>query len=209
MVWMAGDPWEPVQRWVVFGLEPRTVSPQAWYWPELDRPSPRDAGHYDRVARRFVASPHQLFDLLTWTLYRETGCYARPFWIVQGRLGGHKVAYTTLEERYLRSRGLPDTPPNLGALDYAEPDERTFEAIGTQDRLRSAARGLNSLDKATQAKVARALNAQLLREVDDHVEAAYREVGPRNFDGVRRVDAEPAALGIGYERWRDRFIEEH
>jgi len=209
MVWMAGDPWGPVQRWVVFGFEPRTVNPTGWYWPELDRPSPRDAGHYDRVARRFRASPHQVFDLLTWTLYQQTGCYARPFWIVQGSQGGHKVAYTSLEERYCRAHGLPDSPPNLGALPYAEPDQRTWDGIGAQDRLRSAARGLNSLDPQVQARVARQLNVQLLREVDAHVEAAYREVAPRNFDGVRRVDTEPVALGLGYERWRDRFIEEN
>ena len=207
MVWVPGDPWAPVQRWMVYDMEPRAINPGGWYWDELDGPNPRTRGYYDQVLQRFVRSSDQALDLLTWQLYRATGCMGRPFWVLQGTTGGHRRTYTQAEERLLRLRELPTDPPLPGALPYCEPDRRTWDTIATYSRLSAATDGIRSLDPAKQKEAIRAANKVLLRELSDHVEAAVKDTRIRSWDGARRVDDEPAHLGAGYEQMEHRFIE--
>lgn len=206
MVWVAGDPWAPVQRWVIYDMEPRGINPDGWYWEELAGPDPRTRGYFDVVLGRFVASEEQAIDHLTWRLYRETGCYARPFWVCQGTTGGHRWDYNALEERMAQQAELPTTPPRLGSLAYAEPDQRTWNSLRFYDRLSGAGAGMNSLDPAERAEKLKQFNAALLKEVMSHVEDSVKDTKITNFDGVKRVYDEPAHLGAGFEQMEERFL---
>lgn len=206
LVWMPGDPWAPVQRWVIFDMEPRAINPEAWYWDELAGPDPRARGYYDAASKRFVASEDQLIDALTWRLYRETGCYARPFWVCQGSTGGHRWDYTQLEERMARQMEAPTAPPKPGSLPYAEPDQRTWASLRFYDRLNGAAGGVTSLDPKEKAEALKRFNAALLKEVMSHVEDQVKDAKIRDFTGCKTVYDEPAHLGAGFEAMEHRFL---
>lgn len=206
LVWMAGDPWAPVQRWVIYDMEPRGVNPEGWYWEELAGPDPRARGYYDQALKRFVASEDQAMDALTWRLYRETGCYGRPFWLVQGTTGGHRWDYTQLEARLARQMELPTEPPKPGSLCYAEPDQRTWDSLRFYDRLNGAANGITALDPTQRAETLKRFNAALLKEVMSHVEDQVKDSRIRDFDGCKTVYDEPAHLGAGFEAMEQRFV---
>lgn len=207
MVWVPGDPWKPVQRWMVWEMEPRAINPTAWYWEELEGPDPRTRGYYDKVLQRFVPSPDQLIDRLTWSLYRETGCMGRPFWVLQGATGGHRHNYDQDEQYLLRQRELPTEPPKPGALPFCLPDQRTWDSIAFYDRQGQVVDKIRSLKPAERKEAIRQANKALLRELESHVEAAVRDTGGDDLMvGVRRSDEEPDTLGAAYEQMQDRFI---
>ena len=206
LVWVAGDPWAPVQRWVIYDMEPRAINPDGWYWEELAGPDPRTRGYFDVVLGRFVPSADQAIDHLTWRLYRETGCYAHPFWVCQGTTGGHRTDYNALEERMAQQAELPTAPPRLGSLCYAEPDQRTWASLRFYDRLHGAAGGLNALDAKGKAEKIQQFNAALLKEVMSHVEDQVKDTKIRNFDGCKTVYEEPEHLGSGFEAMEERFL---
>lgn len=185
MVWEPGDPWAPVQRWMVYEFEPRCVNPTATYWDLVDGVDPRDLNHYDAVDKRYkrrTGMKGSWLARLSYRLYRQTGDLPRPFWVVQGTKGGHLRYYGPLHQRVATDAGLPPVPPAPGSLCYAEPDARTWAAIGQQDRLRSAAEGLNSLDPTARRDALERLNRALLRELDNHVEDVVKETNPRLDD---------------------------
>src|SRR5687768_14939867 len=87
--WEPGDPWNPVNRWVIWQLLPiERTNPE--YLKELNGPHPRSTGLYDEIAERWVGGTCKLIDLGTYELFRETGRYGRRWWVVQGSKGGHR-----------------------------------------------------------------------------------------------------------------------
>lgn len=149
VAWYAGDPWEPVERWIVYEMTPfaTVAASQAhqrqfgfddeWFLA-LTGPNPRTLGHYDAALGAYVSDGlPAVIDRRQWVLFRELGAFARPVWICQGASGGHKRAFTGLELRYLRAEGYPwDAAPAPGELDYAEFDGRTLDQLARLDRLR-------------------------------------------------------------------------
>lgn len=144
LVWEPGDPWAPVQRWMLYEMLPRTFL-DPWVVEELSGPDPRTRGYFDKVAGRFVESPDQVFTKRQWDLYRETGCFGRPFWVLQGSGGGHKRWFTDTESRLLALGGFPTEPPPPGSLPYAPFDRRVLEHLATLDRLKRGTEKLNAL----------------------------------------------------------------
>jgi hypothetical protein len=147
--WFAGDPWDPVERWVVYEMTPwntiasgQAMARQFGYEDEIYRdltgPNPRTKGHFDHTLNRYVYDDlPPLIDRRQWVLFRRFRCYATPVWIVQGDRGGHKRHFTPMELRHLRSRGYPyDAAPAPGELPYAEFDERVITALAKLDHLR-------------------------------------------------------------------------
>lgn len=136
MTWEPGDVWEPVQRWLIYGVLPRRVIPVD-VLQQLSGPHPRSSGHgcfpgYCMCARpryRWVGGPAPLITRTQWLLFQETGGWARPLWVLQGTRGGHKRRFTEWESRLSQLAGGPAQPPAPGVLSYAEPDERTWEAL--------------------------------------------------------------------------------
>lgn len=135
LLWEPGESWAPVHRWVVWELMPAQRAPLEIYH-ELCGPNPRSFGHYDRVQRRFVRTRSFLINQRQWLLYRESGFYGRPMWIVQGTKGGHKRAWSEVESNLSLLHGGPKEPPLPGELPYAEPDVRTIEKLRGLDMVR-------------------------------------------------------------------------
>lgn len=153
--WEPGEPWAPVERFVIGEAFPRAllvaehnfmvasgVPEDETRFAELNGPSPRDGAYYDKVLRRLVfridgRDPETgqaieykpTFTFRQWRFWRELGALVNPVWIVQGEGGGHKRRFSGFDELMLRMvRRHPHAPPP-GALPYARPDRRTFEAL--------------------------------------------------------------------------------
>lgn len=154
--WFAGDPWEPVERWVVYEMTPwDTLARQREHArrfgfddeivADLTGPNPRTRGHFDRVLKRYVVDGEPaLIDRRQWVLFREFQCLAQPLWIIQGSRGGHKRHFTPSELRHLRTRGYPHkAAPAPGELPYAEFDERVLVQLAKMDRLRQWDRAMS------------------------------------------------------------------
>ena len=96
LVWEPGEEWCPVERWIVYEMHPANRAPFGIY-DDLTGPNPRNFGRYDATwdnrngtRGRFVRTRHFGITMRQWLLFRETGFFGRPIWVVQGRYGGHK-----------------------------------------------------------------------------------------------------------------------
>ena len=136
LVWVPGDPWEPVHRWVIYQMLPIDRA-NDFVRADLRGPSPRERGRFDKILGTFQPDPNCNIDLLQWDLYRATGCYGRPYWIVQGSQGGHKRTFNRVESTVSRMNGGPAQPALIGDLPYATPDRRTFDKLAKLDLARS------------------------------------------------------------------------
>lgn len=134
LVWEPGEAWEEVYRWVIYQMiPPKRIPGFIRNW--LEGPNPRDMGHYDRIRGRFVSFAPPI-SRRQWLLFRETGCYGMPYWVVQGTKGGHRYLWDETERRVSMLNGGPSDTPPPGELPYAEPDSRTFRLIAAGDRLK-------------------------------------------------------------------------
>lgn len=127
-----GDP--EVARVVLYQVIPARATPPLFFADDqrviLD-------GTFRKPDPRFRVSI--LPEMLThyqWDLYQRFGCFAQPFWIVQGAKGGHKRQFNDIETRLLAGMGLPTTPPLAGDLPYAPVDNRTIDALVPLDEMR-------------------------------------------------------------------------
>lgn len=131
LVWESGEEWAPVERWVIYEM----MRPEQSYldiWLDLDGPPPRSFGRYDTAKRRFVRTRSSMISQHQWELYRETGRFGRPVWIVQGEKGGHKRNWTDVEQNLAMihcNTTEEMMPPAPGDLCYAEPDQRTVTLL--------------------------------------------------------------------------------
>lgn len=137
--WEPGDPWERAERWVVWQMRPfHRANPMVRQ--DLVGRSPRDRGRFDRVLGEFVPDPDCNVSLQQWRLYRETGCYGTPYWIVQGRQGGHKRRWDRVESALIRMHTQTDDPdpPAIGDLPYCPFDQRVVQKLELLDRVKLA-----------------------------------------------------------------------
>lgn len=183
--WEPGDPWQPIHRWAVYQMYPEGVIPER-VQEGLAGPHPRSRGHYCAVGwcrcrgsvrngvkpNRWVDGPETAVGLSrqSWELYRQTGCYGRRWWIIQGPHGGHRADWTQIESKVARIRGLGTQPPAIGDLPYAEFNTRTFWSIYYWDRLRTWTRRY-------QQEFTRRGDAVFDREERDARESAQRMLG--------------------------------
>jgi hypothetical protein len=128
LVWEAGDPWSPVQRWVIYTMTP------IWRVPmgianELRGPAPRTFGFYDTSRKKFVRTRQSLINQQQWLLFQRYGYFGRPLWVIQGTQGGHLRRFTDVQSQISQMNGGPDEPAAPGELAYAEPDDRTIAKI--------------------------------------------------------------------------------
>jgi len=147
LAWEPGDPWpgHAIERWVLWSVRPPAmIEPNVLR--ELHGPSPRSTGHYcgptsvcycppHRRPDQWVGGAARLIDQREWALYREVGGYARRWWVVEGDGGGHLYRYTQSQSTLARLAGLPGEPPVAGSLPYADPDQRTWDAVRAHDVL--------------------------------------------------------------------------
>ena len=160
LVWEAGDPWAPGQRWALYEYilpEFADIDIVA----ELRGPHPRSTGHICTsvpvsawatkppanyrpcLCREKIDAwrkgPAYLITLAQYQVFRRTGYVARPFWYVQGSKGGHKAFFSQEEERMMLEAGLPSDPPGVGELAYAPFDSRVLRQIVRHNRLQKVA----------------------------------------------------------------------
>jgi hypothetical protein len=149
LVWEAGDAWITGHRWTLYEmLHERFIDDEIL--SELQGPHPRSEGHmcstkvpgqFQCLCRRKLESwrggPCQLITTTQWELYRRTGYFGRPFWIIQGERGGHKFTFTESEKEMWRRAATPGDPPALGELSYAPFDGRVVRQIERHNRLKS------------------------------------------------------------------------
>lgn len=145
--WHAGIEYAPTQRWVVYAMQPRLdlVPPDllecctkedprtwgVWVTPRVPLPT----GGFSTGKARWVSDSFLSHE--QWVLYQETHCFPQLFWIIQGDQGGHKWQLSELEQSFLSSIGKPEADtPQIGALPYAEYDNRVREKLLGADKLR-------------------------------------------------------------------------
>lgn len=145
--WESGEPWVPGQRLVLYEMiHEKFVDFDIL--EELEGPHPRSEGHmcsinvpkqFQCLCRRktegWRGGPCSCITLTQWKLWRSTGYHATPFWIIQGRNGGHKWHFNEHEELMCKQADLPSSPPRLGALPYAPFDKRVVKQIVRHNRL--------------------------------------------------------------------------
>ncbi len=156
LVWEAGDPWRPAQRWTLYEMIHRSVVDLDEV-KELEGPHPRSEGHActsvpmsawaarpaadyrpclcRRKTESWRKGPCVMATLTQWKLYRRTGYVGRPFWIIQGSGGGHKHSFTEEEKIILEAENYPTDPPATGSLSYAPFDARVIRQMTRFNRL--------------------------------------------------------------------------
>jgi hypothetical protein len=141
LLWEPGYPWEHVERFLIYQMVPEramTSELQRGVLEQLQHPLPpsKMGNYYDTVLGAFVNNPDCLITERAYWLYRDTGCWGRPYWVIQGDHGGHKRWFSEVEKKFLRLAGLPSESPAPGDLPYAPFDNRVLEQLTAQDLMR-------------------------------------------------------------------------
>jgi len=144
-----GYDWEPIGRWMIGQVIPaQSISPLIREF--LEGPNPADHGHFESDD---YGQPRWVTDLpgitrRQWQYFKETGNYLKPYFVVQGSHGGHRVQFNFAERRIISMNGGDPNPPMPGELPYAVPDARTFAEIGKRDLMRNYAYAIDFMDNS-------------------------------------------------------------
>lgn len=222
LVWLAGDAWEPVERWCLYEMIPEQhVRPDVLAW--LRGPNPRTMGHYDRRKGRWVSHGPPI-SRLQWELFRETRCFGHLWWIIQGSGGGHAYRISPLESAMLEVRTGRADLPAPGDLPYAPFDERVLRWVRERDRLAAFRLMCNYADRSSASfdredmetlvqvreEVGRWLETQMLQAVEEvgpiapsdlpSADEVARRLGPMVADDVFMADADDVEESFLTER---------
>lgn len=172
--WEAGDPWQRIDRWVIWQcVDPKVITVEPWNLAGIRGPNPRTTGgHYcaagwcycARKRNRYVQPPRaqggvtRLIDVGTWRLYHDTGLYGKRWWTIQGNAGGHRFQLgqddDAAEMMMRQARGLTPDTPAVGDGPYAPVDNRVLHAIYRCKRLNIATETLTNQKKAKRSLLA-------------------------------------------------------
>jgi hypothetical protein len=198
IVWEPGYPHEPIQRYVLYQMVGFERAP-SMVQPYLTGPNPRLFWRWDRVQKEIIRSPDApLVSHTQWQLYRDTGLFGRPYFVLQGNAGGHKVRWNRAEAMIARTRGVKGgKPPVVGDLPFAELDNRTIERVAQLSLMRNVAYLLDkvhvsaeALEKHEEEEVQRAEDKLwdfISAQAEDTFEDALAEtdsVKPEHFAGL-------------------------
>lgn len=158
-------------RWVLYECVPESLIPTGKRLLLAGKP-------YWEVGAGIAKGREQMVSAFQWEMFRRYRVEARPFWIIQGSDGGTPAVYSELEQRLFLAKGLPTSPPFVGALPFAPWDARAKRAVlkrdaltkvgGNIDRLRG-----NASDAAVQAEfelAEQAYRAELLKWWDEQLQ---------------------------------------
>lgn len=160
--WLAGMPYEPVQRWAIWEVIPASQiqkivdeehragiedSLVQGIWKDLKGPDPRTTGQWrpdHRVfgGKRWVSKSNVSRE--QWDIHQETGGFPVLCWIVEGDRGGHSWQFGQFEQSFLLAhrvepelvQAMAESWPNPGSREYAPYDNRVFHALAERDLLR-------------------------------------------------------------------------
>lgn len=147
LAWEPGDPWEPVNRWVIWQMRPKRIV-RLDILMELNGPRPRSTGHLCTTTSgcpcplkygAWRGGAATMIDRAQWDLFNVNpdtrGYYGTRWWVVQGKNGGNLRRFTTIQGKLSRIMGGEDHPPVPGALAYAPVDQRVIDQIAARDRM--------------------------------------------------------------------------
>jgi len=199
----------PVERWFLYEMVPvHKGMDSIGLWNELNGPAPDSVTRYDAVLQRFTSGTY--ITQIQWDLYRATGMFGIPFWVIQGTTGGHPLTWSESMRQLCRLKGWPEDPPLAGVLEYAEYDTRVRDALRRHDRLRKAGGDLEAMQKQWRyfdREQARAVRAEMLKSLEDVVtlEMAMEMEGAASILDLDRPKA-PEGWEADAERRRDAFL---
>lgn len=202
----AGAPYRPTRgigRWIIFQMTPMDRIP-ALVLEDLEGPHPRTLGRWDPFAvcrecdgarldcpvcagrgrGAFVQERPVSVNRYQWDLFREHGCWAQMYWVVQGSMGGHLRRYTQVQSKLSVMEGGPACPPAIGDLPYAEPDRRTWAALAARDNVRKFDLMLDYAERrpeqveAAHAEAYRDMREQMWRFLSGQLESRLRDEKP-------------------------------
>lgn len=177
----------PIHRWVLYEATPPAFVPD-WKVDMLLEEPVETASH-----RRMLR------------YYLETHALIEPWWIIQGRNGGHKVAFTETEKSALTLTGLSYDPPAPGALPYADFDQRVVRQITKWDRLRQGYASVQTAKRLGDRNAEQAFRRELVGWLGDQVqESIETEVSSIDDNTLPLNDAAPP---IDFEALDERYIE--
>jgi hypothetical protein len=215
LVWIAGYPWQPIERYMIYQMWPTGKLPFGVEIEELRGGDPSEVGgHYDSVLGEWVPYREMTIDHFQWRLFRETGRYGVPYWVVQGDNGGHQRRYTTVQRSLAKAEGGLVDLPAPGDLPFARPDRRTFEALRGLDMLMDY-EGMIAFDLRSPEMIA-VENRERVRKMRQKMWTFMMKRQEEAWDGQRTLlrkirDAAPVGVGQGTpldkESIERRFIE--
>lgn len=128
LVWLAGTPERPIQRWGIYQMVPLGATTPAVLDPE-------PVYHQDFVTHDRVPFHYPAFVPWQRKMVRETGQFGVLYWIVQGRKGGHRWMLSDIEGMICEANGAAKDPPAPGSLEYAEFDGRVLGKVALMDKM--------------------------------------------------------------------------
>lgn len=217
IIWEQGYEWEPVERWLLYSMVPRHGIPEG-FLEQLEHPLPPSqmGNYYDKIKGEFVRNPDCVITERAYWLYRETKCWGRPFWVIQGDEGGHKRWFSPVEKKFLKLAGLPPEPPAPGDLPYAEFDDRVMKRLQEWDLMKGIHSGLrrkksllHGLYSSRVEADERAFREQLVKWLAEQVTALD---GEKITKALMRLDAprskdDPKEMERMQETAEQNFIE--
>lgn len=182
LVWEPGYEWRVVNRWFIYRSVSREHMSEALFLNWLNGPDPMDFYQYDKrkpVGQRLLQrSDAPLIGRNTWLMWRASGRFALPYWVIQGTKGGHPHEFTQIEERWAKLMEQPTEPPVPGMLSYAEPSHLVWDALRRRDEFSISGMKIDQLENQDELQSG---DRQLLQELrqaawDKQIEQ-FEEIG--------------------------------
>ena len=142
---ITGTPATEIQRWMIWQFRPVEWTRKQVLKAMHDDPTadprvqglieehPRRGAFYDKKMGGYRKAGGKLAntDRLTYELYQQTGMLGTRWWVIQGDVGGHRYALTSVEKKLLaaRSKGRVKDVPYAGDLPYAPFDRRVIKHL--------------------------------------------------------------------------------
>lgn len=154
--WLAGFPYEPVQRWAIWEVQPAAVvgriladerkagvkdSLVGMVWDALKGEDPRTLGEWvpakNQPGLYRGDSPVKVrwrsrsaVSRNQWDIHRQTGGLPQLVWIIEGAHGGHAWQFGHIERSYLLDGGIdPSTIEDMATL-WPNPGSQPYAEFG-------------------------------------------------------------------------------
>jgi hypothetical protein len=203
IVWLAGTPEAPIQRWGIYQMVPRprttplVLEDSTTRLPELCT--------RERPAFCYPA-------MVPWQqkLVRETGQFGMLYWIIQGAHGGHRWMLDETEIKVVEANGGKGDTPKPGALPYAEFDIRVLNMIAQKDRIASYKGIVAFYDRnpaaleAEDAAAVQEMRKEMWRWLDTQVEEVVDENAAEWREWAK--DAPRRETEMDYEAMEEQYI---
>lgn len=155
------------ERWVLYDVLPDAciahdetpVAPGftgTEYYAVMEGPRPSEAP--DWLKTPYVSD-------VQYEMHRVYGGYARPFWVLQGSVGGHQVNFSPWQQNVLIAKNLNPEPPRVGDLPFAPFDGRAIRQLTHLNRLHQFENSMERLRESGSRDFATQEGEKIQREI--------------------------------------------